>query len=297
MQKHEFWFILSGIFLFFWVYTIYYKIETYNKINHVQQQHNLNHYYEQLYISDDLNFQSHNITSTVKQCFSVNFDSSWFTSQLSEDRHLMLFFQNYCNGVYVELGALDGLTYSNTYVFHKALNWKGILVELSPKNYEKLKQNRPNEIELLNAAVCSQKSVVHFIEANAVGGVWEFTAEKFREAWWGKHTKIQDATPIQCLPLSQIFSKFSNNFFADILSLDVEGSELDVLNSIDFKAAAFGVILVESDSMNISKNVAVRNLLSKKGYIFLYWYQHSDWFINVNFQYIYPLFREMHVLL
>lgn len=295
MQKIKIWFIILGIFFIFF-YLLNYNIHKYNKEKHVKKQQNLNNYFQQIHILNDLDHQSHNITSTVEHCSSVNFESSWFMSQSSEDRHLMLFFQKYCNGVYVELGALDGLTYSNTYVFHKALNWKGILVELSPQNYEKLKLNRPNEIELVNAAVCSQKSVVHYIEAGAVGGVWEFTAERFREAWWGKNKKIEDATPIQCLPLSQIFFKINSFFFADILSLDVEGSELDVLNSIDFNSAAFGVILVESDNMNISKNVAVRNLLINKGYIFLYWYQHSDWFINANFQNIYSSFHEKYIV-
>jgi hypothetical protein len=45
---------------------------------------------------------------------------------------------NLCNGSYLELGAHDGSKYSNTYVFHKALHWNGILIELTPSKYQKL---------------------------------------------------------------------------------------------------------------------------------------------------------------
>jgi len=43
------------------------------------------------------------------------------------------FFKGICGGIYVELGALDGIRYSNSYLFGKGLNWHGILIELYVK--------------------------------------------------------------------------------------------------------------------------------------------------------------------
>jgi hypothetical protein len=53
-----------------------------------------------------------------------------FKSMSGEDLHLMNnFFKGLCNGTYVEIGGLDGVTISNSYVFNKELGWKGVLIE------------------------------------------------------------------------------------------------------------------------------------------------------------------------
>jgi FkbM family methyltransferase len=221
------------------------------------------------------------------RCPKATPDGSLFKSQSSEDQHLMLFFNGLCNGTYVELGALDGVLFSNTYVFNKALGWKGVLLELSPSNFESLRTNRREEIAVINAAVCAQSGTVHCVEAGAVGGVWEFAAADFRNHFWGASTTIENSKPINCVPLRDVFHSISEHFYADFLSLDVEGAELDVLESIDFDKTAFGIILIEADTGNITKNVAVREFLVARGYAFLYWYQRSDWFINDRFREIY----------
>lgn len=221
-------------------------------------------------------------------CAKVNAEPDWFKSQSAEDKKLMMFFNGLCGGRYVELGALDGVTYSNTYVFNKALGWKGVLMDVSPANYALLQVNRQDEESVLHAAVCKHDDFVHYVEAGAVGGVWEFTAPTFRRDWWGVDASIENAHKISCVPLRDIFFNISGDFFyADFLSLDVEGSELTVLESIDFTKAAFGVVLIEADGHNLTKNVAVRDFMVTRHYIFLYWYERSDWFMHEKFRDIY----------
>ena len=50
------------------------------------------------------------------------------------------------NGFYIELGAFDGISQSNTAFFEFNRNWKGILIEPSKGSYELCKKNRPNSI-------------------------------------------------------------------------------------------------------------------------------------------------------
>ena len=50
-----------------------------------------------------------------------NIDSSLYKSQFEEDKMLMRWFGKLCNGTYLEMGALDGIQYSNSYVFHHGL--------------------------------------------------------------------------------------------------------------------------------------------------------------------------------
>jgi hypothetical protein len=55
--------------------------------------------------------------------------------------------------------------------------------------------------------------------------------------------------------------------YFDIFSLDVEGAEFEALASLDFSKAAFGIVLVEADEHNLRKNMAVRAILERNGYI------------------------------
>jgi len=162
-------------------------------------------------------------TKTVR-CAAVTPKGNLYKSQCEEDINLLLFFNGptdtplsaRCGGTYVELGALDGVTYSNTYLFNKALGWKGVLIELSPKNFASLKKNRPDELALINGAVCSQEGTVHYVDqqssvAGATSGVWEFFRSSFSRAMVGRsgrdqstHHQLQpadEAAPASLRPL------------------------------------------------------------------------------------------------
>jgi FkbM family methyltransferase len=213
-------------------------------------------------------------------------------SQNGEDGKLLASFNGLCGGTYLEMGALDGIQYSNTHVFNKALGWKGLLIEAGPTSFQKLTQNRPNELALVHAAVCKDgKQIMHYVETagiQAVNGIWEFASPSFRKQWW-KGLTIEQATPIQCMPLRSIIEEnvAGSPAYFDIFSLDVEGGEFEVLASLDFSKAAFGIVLVEADDHNLRKNMAVRAILERNGYTFWEHTKNSQWFFNKDFDTIY----------
>jgi FkbM family methyltransferase len=204
-------------------------------------------------------------------------------SQSGEDKVLISIFSGVCDGKYVELGALDGLTYSNTYAFNQDMGWRGILIEPSPTSFSSLRANRANEISLVHAAVCKERSQLHFIDQrNAIAGLWEFSSPSFRERFWPGVLR-EHGTPVYCLPMSDIIltgSGQSSHFFADFLSLDVEGGELQVLESLNFNVTAFGVVIVEADGSNATKDQLVRDLLEANGYSYMGPIKQNDWFTN-----------------
>ena len=71
-------------------------------------------------------------------------------------------FNHLCEGTYIELGALDGVYLSNSYGSHKALEWRGVLIDLQKTNYDKLKVNRPNELATIHAGVCDRQQKLHW---------------------------------------------------------------------------------------------------------------------------------------
>ena len=217
-------------------------------------------------------------------------DDDLFKSQDEEDEELLYVygFDQICGGTYLEMGGLDGEIFSNSYVFHNALDWKGVLVEASPPNYAKMIKNRPNEIANVNAGICGEEKDLHWVDGNdAVNGFLELAAESFQQQWWTKE-HIDNAKVIKCRTLQNVLKEtVGDHFHFDFFSLDIEGAEYDALMSIDFNLVSFGVVFVESDEHNPLKNMAVRALLTSVGYSFIKEHHRSAWFVNNDFGAIY----------
>mmetsp|Transcript_5391 Transcript_5391/g.10277 ORF Transcript_5391/g.10277 Transcript_5391/m.10277 type:complete len:208 (-) Transcript_5391:257-880(-) len=103
-------------------------------------------------------------------------------SQSEEDQILLEHFNGICGGRYLEMGALDGVRYSNSFVFNKVFDWKGVLIELTTKSYKKLVSNRQNELATINAGVCKKAQAIHLVESTgaAASGIWEFASDSFQ---------------------------------------------------------------------------------------------------------------------
>lgn len=217
-----------------------------------------------------------------------------FRSQRREDKILVnKWFDQICGGTYIEMGGFDGETYSNSYMFHKDLDWNGVLVEASPVNYKKMIENRPDETANVNAGVCGEERDLHWVnlplDHGAVGGFTEFAANSFKKAWWSDES-IKNATIVKCRTLKNIIHEtVGDHFHFDFFSLDVEGAEYEALMSIDFELVSFGIVLVEADNHDKVKNEKAREILTTNGYTMVqnYTLQASDWFVNKNFEAIY----------
>ena len=217
----------------------------------------------------------------------VDYNSTFSRSQQGEDEFLMKrFFRGMCGGKYVELGALDGETYSNSFHFEFSGQWSGTLIEPNPTNFEKLQRRRRHNL-VINAAICDTNSDVHFISRDAVGGIWEFMTPSYRSEW---HSDINrenlhlKSSIIKCLPLRQVLSGDS---FYDFLSLDVEGAELEVLRTLDFTAVTFGVIFYENDGRFPLKGEIIKTWLESLGYRFFENFRGSNYHVNRNFHDLY----------
>lgn len=205
----------------------------------------------------------------------------------------MKWFGGLCGGTYLELGGMDGVTFSNTYVFNKALGWKGVIIELRKDLFAKMVTNRPDELALINAGVCDKPQTLHAVYSDhqAVGGLYEFAISKsFKEQWW-RGIELGDDPRVQAIECETLDNLLLTNapeaIYFDFLSIDVVGADLAALRSIDFGRTQFGVILVASDEYNEMKNMAMRQFLLTKGYSFIFDFEHSYWFANLNFNEIY----------
>ena len=182
------------------------------------------------------------------------------------------------------------MQHSNSYLFSKGFNYRGVLIEPDPSNYKNLEVNRAGE-DMYHKAICSTNRQVHFVsnhERNdAVNGIWEFMSPSFRSTWH-PHAKIDNMTVVDCVPLNSIIeNSVLTGKHIDFLSLDVEGAEYEVIKTLDFKSVQFGVIFYEADSHNFKKNRAIMMHLEAHGYRYMETFHRSNWHINSRWHEIY----------
>ena len=186
-----------------------------------------------------------------------------FFSQQGED---LFVFTNFINqkrddGRYLELGALDGVTYSNTKFFHDHLGFKGVLIEPLPSAYENLSTNRPAD-DTYNVAISSSNDPVSFVGTWATAGMTSVMADSFKDA----HHPNQEEYFVPSRPLGEVLHESSISYL-DFFCLDVEGGELEVLKTMDWTIPVY-VFCVELDGHNEEKDEECRDILRNNGFVF-----------------------------
>lgn len=168
-----------------------------------------------------------------------------FYSQHGEDCLLWELFKDSKPGFFVDVGAMDGIWFSNTYAFELA-NWKGICIEAHPDYISLLEKRRPNSV-VVHAAVHSKNKDVVAFYANKWGAFSTLKPElkeDFKK--YGKWCPGWKKVEIPMRTLDSILEEYKINIPIDILSIDVEGTEIDVLKGFNINKYKPRVLIVEA---------------------------------------------------
>jgi FkbM family methyltransferase len=161
----------------------------------------------------------------------------------------------FTNGFYVELGANDGVNQSNTLYFERNKNWRGVLVEPTPHNYLKCLANRSTKNHIFCNACVSFDYKNPFVEiafANLMSspiGLESDVLDPISHAESGKRF-LESTDRIFTFgsvakTLNDLLSTSKAPKNIDLLSLDVEGAEIEVLKGIDHKVYRFQYMCIE----------------------------------------------------
>lgn len=158
----------------------------------------------------------------------------------------------YDGGFFIEVGANDGVTQSNTKRFEQFHGWTGLLIEPSPNLYEKLVKNRPNS-KCYPCALGSFEEENTYVTGDFDGSPMSSIA--------GERLHRRPLVTVLMRSLQSILDE-TGTTRVNFLSLDVEGFEWNVLRGIDFNRVTFDYLLIELNSHHDEINA----LLLENGY-------------------------------
>jgi FkbM family methyltransferase len=201
-----------------------------------------------------------------------------FYSQLGED---LFIYRNLINqkredGTYLELGAWDGLVYSNTKFFQDTLSFNGVLIEPIQSTYTRLTQNRPKDF-CVNAAVAQEEGTAEYLGDQPTAGISKTISNHMRSA---NHKNSHQYT-VPTEPLSSILNKVQVNYL-DMFFLDVEGGEYEVLKSMNWDIPVY-IVCIELDGTNEEKDKKCRELLVDQGFFKMQRLCSNEFWINSNY--------------
>ena len=150
-----------------------------------------------------------------------------------EDRVLVENFNMPDKGVFVDVGCgPDGIQGSNSYHFEKN-GWKVLCVDAEPRNAIACKKNRKNFYSLAIASI-NGKAKLHQGETPDVSGL----------------ITEGETVDVDCVTLESLLVK-ENIGKIDVISIDTEGTEMDVWNSFDWKLHKPRMVIVEAVTSGI----------------------------------------------
>ena len=165
-----------------------------------------------------------------------------FFSQEGEDIILKFLVGDKRNGFYVDVGCNHPIYLSNTFYFY-INNWRGICIDANEVLCEKFRKTRFHDT-VVTAAVSNEESEVTFFISDKVPLVSTMVPAQLEE--WKKRWEFNREVKMKTQRLESILDfHLKENTVIDFLSVDVEGNDLNVLKSINFKKYRPRYIVVE----------------------------------------------------
>lgn len=159
------------------------------------------------------------------------------------------YFKEKNNGIFVEIGAYDGESYSNTSCLADA-GWRGVYVEPVKEYYTKCKKRHEhNDVIVLNNSVGVEEKDVLLYVAGPITTTKVSQLEMYRDVNWLNNRKQSEEKCTQ-ISLESVLSANSIPLNFELLVVDVEGSEVDVFNSFNLSYWKPTMIIVELEDLH-----------------------------------------------
>lgn len=217
----------------------------------------------------------------INRILRILFKGRLTHSQAGEDMVLSFLFNT--KGIsqpsYIDIGANLPDESNNTYLFYKK-GGNGVCIEPDPISFIKLKNKRKRDVCLNDAiGLESEGEIDFYIFSDSQLNTLSKEEAEYRASFG--NFKIEKIIKINQRKLNDLIPIYFSTY-PDLVSLDVEGIDLDVLKSIDFEKFPIPVFCVEtvgySENHIKEKDHNLIDFMLSKGY-FVY----GDTYINTIF--------------
>lgn len=259
--KHGCFFIIAAVFVL-----LIWKLKNYSYYNEDTMETlsiSENKIYEQIFDSNIPLFQQILKSHLTKEQITKHCHKDWFLppsllpynllnydentryfSQEKQDQFVDNYLKEKRNGIFLEVGAANGVRLSNSLFFERERGWSGLLIEPNRKYYDELVTvHRKSYIVNSCLSLDGKISTANFITADLIGGVEEGYTDSMRERVKSEFPNAEQVE-VLCIPIYSILQEI-NMKHIDFFTLDVEGAELQILKTIPFNNVTINVFCIE----------------------------------------------------
>ena len=182
-------------------------------------------------------------------------------SQVFQDLWVLFTLREHQGGFFVEFGATDGVTDSNSWLLEQRHGWRGILAEPNPRWHDLVRANRPTAMVDTRCVHTKTGATVDFLatELAAVSTIAGYGNADDYAASRKSHTRFQVPT----VSLGDLLDNHDAPRVIDYLSIDTEGSEYDILAAYDFSRS---IRCITAEHNHTPARAKLRALLGNRGY-------------------------------
>ena len=168
-----------------------------------------------------------------------------YFSQEGEDVYLLRTMYSRACGFYVDVGAHHPFRFSNTYAFYKR-GWSGINIEANPRAKALFDQHRPRDINL-NCLVSETEGREYEFDMYNEAALNSAVPARRDSILAASGYLLEETVTLRARRLDSILDEFMPaGFEIDFLSVDVEGLDLEVINSSDWSRYRPEFVLAET---------------------------------------------------
>ncbi len=170
-------------------------------------------------------------------------------------------------GFYIDVGAYDPYRFSNTMRFYLR-GWRGINIEPDTERWSRFSQMRKRDINL-NIGIAKKKGSLTYYRIDPP--TLSTFEHRQAQAYIKQGFSILETVNVDVLPLRDVLQKYAKGTKVDFMSIDVEGLEMQVLESNDWNKYKPLYICVESADYSKTKEgksgyKRIGTFLQKVGY-------------------------------
>lgn len=180
------------------------------------------------------------------------------------------------DGIFVEVGAFDGETCSNTSCLAD-LGWRGLYIEPVPEYFDACRRRHKNNkyVTSINKAIDEKEGLLKLYVGGILTTQDPIIAEIYKNVDWAKGFHKGETIHVQTTRLDRLLveNKIPTEF--DLLVVDVEGFELNVMRSFDISVWRPRVMIIEIEDCHptfqkvkilVERYNSIRNMITECGY-------------------------------